>query len=170
MVTYQIGTAATTITVINATTTNFVGSRKMIGICNPPTLSAGAVTWVGVEWAGSTVPTQMTTAGQCDCEGLLVSQATSTNGSSAALVAASWYQSLAGHIESNTGDDAWTLRIGCIEIAVQQASDGFAMVSRGRGSGNEAEACLDNPTPLRLRLRRGRSVWTWKSAQLRAST
>ncbi len=73
---YQIGTSATTITVINATTTPFWGSTKRVWVCNPAS-TAGAITWVGVEWFGAT-PTQTTTAGACDMYGFNITKATST--------------------------------------------------------------------------------------------
>lgn len=75
---YQIGTSATTITVINATTSAQAGSRKLIWICNPPSSSAGALTWTGVEWIGGTTPTQTTTAAQCDAWSFDITNATST--------------------------------------------------------------------------------------------
>lgn len=73
---YQIGTSATTITLINATTSPWWGSRKLVWVCNPGA-SAGAITWAGVEWIG-TAPTQTTTAGQCDVYSFDVTHATST--------------------------------------------------------------------------------------------
>ena len=57
--------AATTIYIINATTTLNAGSRKMMIVCNPNG-TAGALTIVGVEWAGGTTPTQTTTANKTD--------------------------------------------------------------------------------------------------------
>lgn len=74
----RIGSAATNIQFINATNSAMVGSRKLVYVCNPPTVSAGAVTWIGVEWIGST-PTQTTTAGQCDVQSFDVTQASSTS-------------------------------------------------------------------------------------------
>ena len=44
---YLIGTSATTITLINATTSKYWGTRKLVWVCNPGA-SAGALTWVGV--------------------------------------------------------------------------------------------------------------------------
>jgi hypothetical protein len=73
---YRIGTSATTITVINATTTPYWGSRKLVWVCNP-TGTAGALTWVGVEWIG-TAPTQTTTADKCDAYSFVVTLATSS--------------------------------------------------------------------------------------------
>jgi len=75
---YQIGTSATTITPINATTSQQYGSRKIVWVCNPPSASAGALTWVGVQWIGST-PTQTTTAGQCDVYSFDITEASSTS-------------------------------------------------------------------------------------------
>ena len=77
---YQIGTSATTITFINATTSPQAGSRKLIWICNPPNASAGALTWsgLGLEWIGST-PVQTTTKAQCDVYSFDVTEATSTS-------------------------------------------------------------------------------------------
>lgn len=75
---YQIGTAATTITIINATTSLQAGSRKVVWICNPNT-TAGALTWGGIEWIG-TAPTQTTTSNECDVYSFDVSEATSTSG------------------------------------------------------------------------------------------
>ena len=73
---YRIGTAATSITLINATTSTQWGSRKLVWVCNP-NASAGALTWSGVEWIG-TAPTQTTTANQCDVYSFDVTRATST--------------------------------------------------------------------------------------------
>lgn len=75
---YQIGTSATTITLINATTTTFAGSRKLVELCNPGA-TAGAITWQGVEWSGGTAPTQTTTANVCDAYSLFITNATSTS-------------------------------------------------------------------------------------------
>jgi hypothetical protein len=75
-VNYQIGTSATTITFINATTSLYDGTRKVVWICNPGT-TAGALTWAGVEWIG-TAPTQTTTANQCDVYSFDITSATST--------------------------------------------------------------------------------------------
>lgn len=73
---YRIGTDATSVTLINATTSTQWGSRKLVWICNPGA-SAGALTWAGVEWIGS-APTQTTTADQCDIYSFVVTRATST--------------------------------------------------------------------------------------------
>lgn len=75
---YRIGTSATTITLINATTSQFWGSRKLVWICNP-TGTAGAITWAGVEWIGATVPTQTTTSNACDVYSFDVTMATSSS-------------------------------------------------------------------------------------------
>lgn len=75
---YRIGNAATTITLINATTTYYAGSRKLITVCNPGS-TASTVTWAGVEWAGGTAPTQTTTANVCDIYSLFVTSATSSS-------------------------------------------------------------------------------------------
>jgi len=77
---YQTGTAATTINIINATTSLQAGSRKMVTVCNPGN-TAGAITWGGVEWVGSAAPTQTTTANVCDTYQFWVTAATSTSAS-----------------------------------------------------------------------------------------
>lgn len=77
LVTYQMGTSAFTITMINATTSRYTGSRKMIEVCNPGAV-AGAITWKGVEWYGGTQPSQTTTANACDTWSFFVGSATST--------------------------------------------------------------------------------------------
>lgn len=74
---YQIGNAGVTISVINATTSLYAGSRKLVTVCNPNE-TAGAITWVGVEWAGAAAPTQTTTSGSCDVWSLFVTSGTST--------------------------------------------------------------------------------------------
>jgi hypothetical protein len=76
-VNYQIGTAATSITIINATTSAENGSRKVVWVCNPPAASAGALTWHGPQWIGS-APTQTTTQGQCDIYSYDITAATSS--------------------------------------------------------------------------------------------
>lgn len=75
-VTYNTGASATTITLINATTTNMAGSRKLVMVCNGGS-AAGALTWKGPEWIG-TAPVQTTTANQCDVWSFFVSSATSS--------------------------------------------------------------------------------------------
>lgn len=75
-VNYRIGTAGVTLTIINATTSQFAGSTKIVWVCNPGS-SAGALTWAGVEWVGA-APTQTTTANQCDVYSLDVTHATSS--------------------------------------------------------------------------------------------
>lgn len=74
---FQTGTSATTINLINATTSDQAGSRKIVTVCNPAT-TAGAITWRDVEWSGGAVPTQTTTANQCDVYSFIVTAATST--------------------------------------------------------------------------------------------
>lgn len=73
---YRIGTAASTITIINATTTQWWASTKVVYVCNPGS-TAGALTWIGVEWVG-TPPSQTTSANQCDVYSLNVTHATSS--------------------------------------------------------------------------------------------
>lgn len=73
----KIGAAAVTITLINATTSNMAGSRKLITVCNPGS-AASTVSWVGAEWYGGTAPTQTTTLNQCDTYSFHVTSATST--------------------------------------------------------------------------------------------
>lgn len=73
---YQIGASATTISIINATTSQMWGSRKLVWVCNPAS-TAGALTWAGVNWIGA-APTQTTTASQCDVYSFDVTKATST--------------------------------------------------------------------------------------------
>lgn len=77
LVEYRIGGAATTITVINATTTANWGSRKVVTVCNPNG-TAGALTWQGPRWIG-TSPTQTTTANKCDVYSFIVTRATSSS-------------------------------------------------------------------------------------------
>lgn len=72
---YRIGTSATTITLINATTSDMWGSRKLIQIWNPGT-TAGALTVAGVEFASAY--TQTTAANKGDLISCAVSHATST--------------------------------------------------------------------------------------------
>ena len=72
---YRIGTAATTITFINATTTLNYGSRKLISVWNPNS-TAGALTLTGVEFASAY--TQTTGANRGDLISCVVSLATST--------------------------------------------------------------------------------------------
>lgn len=71
---FRIGTAGTTISF-----SNYVrGMALRLVVCNPAGASAGAITWSGVEWAGGTVPTQTTTANQCDVWSFIATAATST--------------------------------------------------------------------------------------------
>jgi hypothetical protein len=74
---YRIGYSATTITIINATTSQQLASRKLVWICNPAQ-TAGALTWVGVEWIG-TAPAQTTTSNQCDVYSFDITLATSSS-------------------------------------------------------------------------------------------
>lgn len=87
---YRIGTSATTITLINATTSTQWGSRKLVWVCNP-NASAGALTWAGVEWIG-TAPTQTTTANQCDVYSFDVTRATSSTAYKVAGTAGAGFQ------------------------------------------------------------------------------
>ena len=73
----QMGGAATTIALINATTSSNWGSRKLVYVCNPQS-TAGALTWVGIRWIG-TAPTQTTTGNQCDVYSFDITRATSTS-------------------------------------------------------------------------------------------
>lgn len=86
----QIGTAAFTINIINATTSQFWGSRKLVWVCNP-VATAGALTWTGVEWVG-TAPTQTTTANQCDYYSFNIIRATSTTAYKVAGVQGAGFQ------------------------------------------------------------------------------
>ena len=87
-VNYRIGGSATTITLINATTSQFVGSTKIVWVCNPTGFAGGVLTWAGVEWVG-TAPTQTTTANQCDVYSFDITSGTSTTASPAYKVAGS---------------------------------------------------------------------------------
>jgi hypothetical protein len=71
-----LGSSATTISFINATTSGMWGSTKRVVVCNPAQ-TAGALTWTGVEWIG-TAPTQTTTANQCDFYFFDITHATSS--------------------------------------------------------------------------------------------
>jgi hypothetical protein len=88
---YQIGGSATTITLINATTAPQWGSRKVVWICNPASGTAGAITWAGVEWIGTT-PVQTTTANQCDVYSFDITRATSTSAYKVAGTAGTAFQ------------------------------------------------------------------------------
>ena len=70
----RIGTAATTINFSDYS----AGQTERVVVCNPPTLSAGALTWSGVDWSGGTAPTQTTTADVCDIWDFIATNATST--------------------------------------------------------------------------------------------
>lgn len=71
----QIGTSATTIGFSKIIS----GATLRVVICNPPSSSAGAITWSGVEWPAGTIPTQTTTAAVCDIWSFIATQATSTS-------------------------------------------------------------------------------------------
>lgn len=73
----NIGTAGVTISLINATTSNMSGSKKLLNICNSGS-TASTVTWKGVQWYGGTSPTQTTTANKCDTYSFHVTSGTST--------------------------------------------------------------------------------------------
>ncbi len=75
---YQIGSGAFTITFINATTSQYWGSRKIVWVCNPHAAAGGALTWNAVEWIG-TAPTQTTTLDNCDVYSFDITRATSTS-------------------------------------------------------------------------------------------
>lgn len=71
----RLGSAAMTISFSNFTD----GATLKVLTCNPPTGTAGAVTWgTQVLWSGGTVPTQTTTAQKCDVWSFIATQATST--------------------------------------------------------------------------------------------
>lgn len=81
LVQYAIGSAATTVYVINATTSDMLNSRKTIVVTNPATVAAGALTLLNIKFMGTT-PTQTTTAGSGDIYSCIVVFATSTTGAS----------------------------------------------------------------------------------------
>jgi hypothetical protein len=87
---YRIGTSATTISLVNATTSQYWGSRKLVWVCNPGN-TAGALTWTGVEWIGA-APTQTTTAGQCDVYSFDVTHASSSSAFKVAGAASAGFQ------------------------------------------------------------------------------
>lgn len=71
----RLGSAAMTISFSNFTD----GATLKVLTCNPPTGTAGAITWgTQVLWSGGTVPTQTTTAQKCDVWSFIATQATST--------------------------------------------------------------------------------------------
>lgn len=87
---YQIGGSATSITIINATTSDQWASTKRIWVFNPGG-TAGALTWNGVEWIG-TAPTQTTTANQGDLYSCNITRATSTSAYKVACAASTGFQ------------------------------------------------------------------------------
>lgn len=87
---YRIGASATTITLINATTSQYWGTTKRVWVCNPGS-AAGALTWAGVEWLGS-APTQTTTLNQCDLYSFNITRATSTSAYKVAGAASTGFQ------------------------------------------------------------------------------
>lgn len=74
---FQIGTAATTITVTGITG----GDTKRLIVQNPGS-TAGALTISGVYWIGGTTPTQTTAAGGGDVYSCVATQASSTSATS----------------------------------------------------------------------------------------
>ncbi len=65
--TIEISTAAVTLNMINSTSSP--GQKLILNVCNAPTGTAGAITWTSslqIRWVGKTVPTQTTTANNCD--------------------------------------------------------------------------------------------------------
>lgn len=71
----RLGNAATTITFSNYTD----GATVKVITCNPPTGTAGTVTWgTQVLWTGGTAPTQTTTAQKCDVFSFLGTMGTSS--------------------------------------------------------------------------------------------
>lgn len=88
---YRIGTSGTTITIVNATSSPYWGSTKRVWVCNPAGGTAGALTWVGVEWIGA-APTQTTTASQCDLYSFNITEATSSSAFKVAGAASTGFQ------------------------------------------------------------------------------
>lgn len=72
----QIGNSAITVTQTNMR----AGQHLLVVVCNPAAGTAGTITWSGVEWAGQTQPTQITTANFCDAWSFISTNASSTNG------------------------------------------------------------------------------------------
>ena len=71
----RIGSAAVTVTFTNFTD----GAKMQLVKCNPPTGTAGTITWgTEVLWAGGTAPAQTTTAQKCDVYSFLGTMGTST--------------------------------------------------------------------------------------------
>jgi len=65
--TVEISTSAVTIDMVNSTSTP--GQNIKLNVCNAPTGTAGALTWqssLQIRWVNKTVPTQTTTANNCD--------------------------------------------------------------------------------------------------------
>lgn len=73
----NISTSAVTITFINGTTTP--GAQLMLFICNAPSGTAGAITFTHVYWPSATMPTQTTTANNCDLWSFKSTYSTSSN-------------------------------------------------------------------------------------------
>lgn len=72
-----LGTSAVTITFSNATTTT--GQVQKLVICNPPSGTAGTITWgTAITWSAGTAPTQTTTANKCDVWSFISTNATGT--------------------------------------------------------------------------------------------
>lgn len=70
----RIGTSAITVTFADMSP----GQKLPIMVCNPPTGTAGAITWSGVYWPSGTAPTQTTTANKCDAWSFWATMATSS--------------------------------------------------------------------------------------------
>lgn len=71
----RLSTAAVTIAVSN---NQVAGQSITLETCAPPSGTMGAITFTGVDWANQTVPTQTTTANNCDLWGFKPITATST--------------------------------------------------------------------------------------------
>lgn len=73
----RISTSAVTITHLNATST--LGAVLKLVVCNAGSGTAGAITWGNpIYWANKTVPTQTTTANNCDVWSFISTSATGT--------------------------------------------------------------------------------------------
>ncbi len=71
----RLGNAAVTISFSNFTD----GAQKKVIVCNPPTGTAGTITWgTQILWLGGIAPTQTTTATHCDVWSFTATQATSS--------------------------------------------------------------------------------------------
>lgn len=71
----RIGTAAVTMTLSNY----LQGGTLRLIVCNPPTGTAGTITWSPAPyWSGGTAPSQTTTANHCDVWSFIATQATSS--------------------------------------------------------------------------------------------